>query len=156
MSQPGRKMTHRWPQKDAMRWENDHRTGGVAFHRGAIPKAFANGPGSGDGGQSSLLTLVMREEVPVDCRKISQIFSPAGVPLPFVARARQWAVARPSCRSVGDTDDGRGQSVNLAVRTLPLLISIVVSIVAPHPIHPFFFLFSSAERRQVQVVVRAD
>ncbi|HET9375056.1 MAG TPA: hypothetical protein VFO40_08785 [Chthoniobacterales bacterium] len=32
------------------------------------------GAGRGDGGQSSLLALVMREEVPVDCRKTSQIF----------------------------------------------------------------------------------
>ena len=88
--------------------------------------------------------------------QISQNFFSNRWHLAFVARARQWAVARPSCRSVGDTDDGRGQYVNLAVRTLPLLISIVVSIVAPHPIHPFSFLFPSAERRQVQVVVGAD
>jgi hypothetical protein len=38
-------------------------------------------------GQSSLLTLVMRERLPVNCRSISQDFSPAGVTLPFVARA---------------------------------------------------------------------
>jgi hypothetical protein len=90
------------------------------------------------------LTLVMREQVPVNCRRIWQNFSPAGVTSPFVARA------------IPSGEDGRGQSVNLAVRTLPLLISIVVSIVAPHPIHPFSFLFPSAERRQVQVVVGAD
>jgi hypothetical protein len=68
----------------------------------------------------------------------------AGVTSPFVARA------------IPTREDGKGQYVNLAVRTLPLLISIVVSIVAPHPIHPFSFLFPSAERRQVQVGVGAD
>jgi hypothetical protein len=38
-------------------------------------------------GQSSLLTLVVGEEVPVNRCKISQNFSPAGVTSPFVARA---------------------------------------------------------------------
>jgi hypothetical protein len=38
-------------------------------------------------GESSLLTLVMREQVPVNCRRISQNLSPAGVTSPFVARA---------------------------------------------------------------------
>ena len=90
------------------------------------------------------LTLVMREEVTVGCRKISQNFSTAGMTSRFVARA------------MPSGEDGKGQYVNLAVRTLPLLISIVVSIVAPHPIHPFSFLFPSAERRQIQVVVGAD
>jgi hypothetical protein len=95
---------------------------------------------SEESGQSSLLTLVMRERAP---HYFAEFFS------------SRCHIAL--CRA-GDADgeDGRGQSVNLAVRTLPLLISIVVSIVAPHPIHPFSFLFPSAERRQVQVVVGAD
>jgi hypothetical protein len=38
-------------------------------------------------GQSSLLTLVIGEEVPVNRRKISQNFSPARLTSPFVARA---------------------------------------------------------------------
>jgi hypothetical protein len=38
-------------------------------------------------GQSSLLTLVMRERLPVSYRRISQNLSPAGVTSPVVARA---------------------------------------------------------------------
>src|SRR6266568_1632133 len=38
-------------------------------------------------GQSSLLTLLMRERAPANCRKISQDFSPAGVTSPCEARA---------------------------------------------------------------------
>jgi len=39
------------------------------------------------GVRSSLLTPVMREELPESRRRISQNFSPAGVMSPFVARA---------------------------------------------------------------------
>ena len=42
------------------------------------------------------------------------------------------------------------------ISVLYLLLSIVVSIVASHPIHPFSLLFPSAERRQVEVVVCAN
>src|SRR6476660_7363151 len=45
------------------------------------------GESVGSVGQSLLLTLVMRERVPVNCRRISQTFSPAGLASPFVARA---------------------------------------------------------------------
>jgi hypothetical protein len=102
----------------------------------------------------SLLTLVMQEQVPVNCRRISQKFFCGGYHVTLLG-ARDVKGGVVSVVPVSG-EDGRGESVNLAVRTLPLLISSVVSIVAPHPIHPFSFFFPSAERRQVQVVVRAD
>ena len=62
-----------------------------------------------NGGRSSLLTPVMRERVPVNCCRISQNFSPAGVTSPFVA----WAMPTRS------SDERLRKYANLAAAAAP-------------------------------------